>query len=524
MKRNRGLRKASIKTTAPADGRRTMIRGACLFAIALLSAAGCAVGPDFVRPKPPPVDRYTHGKEPTTTIPAEGQAQRFESGGKVAADWWRFFNSAKLDLLINQAVTENPDLQAAQARLRQSQNILLAGYGVFYPQVDGNGGAARQKFSPVRFGSSTSSSIFNLYTLSATVGYSLDLFGGNRRAVESLKAQVDFQRDTVLATYLALSGNIVNTVIAHAAYSAQIKATEEIVGLLKEQIRITEVQAQAGTVPYLNVLSLQTQQAATEATLPPLEQKLSQTEHLLATLLGRLPAEADTVQIELADLTLPDNLPITLPSDLVHQRPDILASEAQLHSASANIGVATAALFPSFTLNGSYGVNSNSTSDLFKSASGFWSLGANLTAPLFHGGTLWYGRKAAMDAYQQALANYRQSVLGAFAQVADTLRALEHDAETVQAEAKALEASEHALRIVKANYEAGVAGYLQILVANDQYHQARIGYLQAQAQRLQDTVALFVALGGGWSNTEKESPEAPPGVNPGSHSGVRTPD
>jgi NodT family efflux transporter outer membrane factor (OMF) lipoprotein len=297
----------------------------------------------------------------------------------------------------------------------------------------------------------------------------------------------------------------VNTVIAQAAYNAQIKATEEIIGLLKEQIRITEVQAQAGTVPYLNVLSLQTQQAATEATLPPIEQKFSQTEHLLATLLGRLPAEADPVQIELADLTLPDNLPITLPSDLVHQRPDILASEAQLHSASANIGVATAALFPSFTLNGSYGVNSNSTSDLFKSASGFWSLGANLTAPLFHGGTLWFGRKAAIDAYQQSLADYRQSVLSAFAQVADTLRALEHDAQTVQAEAKALDASEHALRIVKANYEAGVASYLQILVANDQYHQARIDYLQAHAQRLQDTVALFVALGGGWWNAHNVS-------------------
>ena len=494
-----------MNASVPANGTRTLNGGVCLLAVALLSAAGCAVGPDFVRPKPPPVDRYTHGKEPTETLSAEGQAQRFESGGKVAADWWHFFNSEKLDVLINEAITENPDFQAAQARLRQSQNILLAGYGVFYPQVDAGLGASRQKFSPVRFGSSTSSSIFNLYTLSATVGYSLDLFGGNRRAVESLKAQVDFQHDNLLATHLALTGNIVNTVIAQAAYRAQIKATEEIIGLLKEQIRITEVQAQAGTVAYLNVLSLRTQQAATEATLPLLEQRLSQTEHLLAALVGRLPAEWDPVQIELADLTLPDHLPITLPSELVRQRPDILAAEAQLHSASANIGVATAALFPSITLSGGYGLNSNTTGDLFKSSSSFWNLGASLTAPLFHGGTLWYGRKAAMDAYQQTLADYRQSVLSAFAQVADTLRALEHDAEAVQAEAKALDASEHALKIVKANYEAGVASYLQILVANDQYHQARIAYLQAHAQRLQDTVALFVALGGGWWNAENVS-------------------
>ncbi|HUK57288.1 MAG TPA: efflux transporter outer membrane subunit [Nitrospiria bacterium] len=524
MKRNEGLRKACRAAGAPAAKTRRKVGRICLCTVGLLSAMGCALGPDFVRPKPPPVDRYTHGTEPTASISADGQAQHFEPGGKMPGDWWRFLNSTKLDALINQAVTENPDLHAAQARLRQSQNNLLAGYGVFYPEVDGNLGAERQKFSPARIGSSAPASLFNLYTLSATVGYSLDVFGGNRRAVESLEAQVDFQRDAVLATYLSLSGNIVNTVIALAAYTTQIKATEEIIGLLKEQVRITEVQAQAGTVPYLNVLSLRTQLAATEATLPPLEQRRSEAEHLLATLVGRVPAEWDPIQIELADLTLPGDLPITLPSELVHQRPDILAAEALLHSASADIGVATAALFPSFTLNGSYGLNNTSAPDLFKSTSGFWSLGANLTAPLFHGWTLWFERKAAMEAYQQSLANYRQSVLSAFAQVADTLRALEHDAEAVQAQAQALDASEHALRLVQANYQAGVASYLQILVANDQYHQAKIGYLQAHAQRLQDTVALFVALGGGWSDADKEAPGAPSGLVHGIRSGSRTPD
>jgi NodT family efflux transporter outer membrane factor (OMF) lipoprotein len=243
--------------------------------------------------------------------------------------------------------------------------------------------------------------------------------------------------------------------------------------------------------------------ATFEATLPPLRQKLDQSIHLLATLAGRTPAEWTPPQINLADLTLPADLPVTLPSQFVRQRPDILAAEAQLHSASADIGVATAALFPSFTLSGSYGFNSTSIGNLLKSGSSIWSLGANVAAPLFHGGTLWFHRKAAIEAYQQSLAVYNQTVLSAFAQVADTLWALEHDAEALRSQSQALDASGEALRLIRVNYQAGTVNYLQILVADYQYHQAKIGYLQAQAQRLQDTVALFVALGGGWWNAKE---------------------
>ena len=238
--------------------------------------------------------------------------------------------------------------------------------------------------------------------------------------------------------------------------------------------------------------------AATETTLSPLRQRLSQTEHLLATLAGHLPAEWTPPQIDLKDITLPVDLPLNLPSDLVQQRPDILAAEAQLHSASADIGVATAALFPSFTLNGAYGLNNNHMENLFKNASSFWSLGANIAAPLFHGGTLSAKRRAAIEAYNQSSASYRQTVLSAFAQVADNLRALEHDAGTLHAQSEALIAAEEALKLVDSNYKTGVANYLQVLIANNQYHQAKIRYIEAQAQRLQDTVALFVALGGGW--------------------------
>ena len=488
--------KIDIKRTV-----RQALKGLCV--VSLCCTYSCAVGPNFERPKPPEVERYTTGPTTTATIPADGKEQHFEPGARIVADWWRLFNCPGLNAAVKEALENNQSLQAAQVSLRQSQDLLRAGYGIFYPQVNAGFEASRQRTSSAATGGHIPGSIFNLFTLSATVSYALDIFGGERRAVESLGAQVDFQHAAVLAAYITLSGNVVNAMIARAAYQEQIKATEELIKLQREQVRLTEVQAQAGTVPYVNVLSLQSQLASLEATLPPLRQKINQTEHLLATLAGRTPAEWAPQQVELADLTLPAELPITLPSQFVRQRPDILAAEAQLHSASAEIGVATAALFPSFTLNGAYGVGSNTSGNLFKSNSSFWNLGANVSAPLFRGGTLWFGRQAALDAYQLSSANYRQTVLSAFAQVADTLRALEHDAELVHAQSQALNAAEDALRLIQANYQAGTATYVQVLIADGQYDQAKIGYLQALAQRYQDTAALFAALGGGWWNAEE---------------------
>ncbi len=464
----------------------------------LLSLTACAVGPDFVRPAPPETERYTRGATPAATATADGQEQRFDLGARIVGDWWLLFLSARLEAAVKEAIANNPGLQAAQASLRASQDSLRAGYGVFFPQLDASFDATRQKFSPARFGGSTPPSIFNLFTLSATVSYALDVFGGERRTVEGLGAQRDVQQALLLGTYLSITGNVVNAVIARAAYREEIKATEELIAIQREQAALTEKQAKAGTVPYANVLSLASQLAILETTLPPLQQKLSQTEHLLATLAGRAPAEWSPPQVELADLTLPTDLPLTLPSELVRRRPDILAAEASLHSASADIGVAPAALFPSFTLSGSYGFNNTSLGDLFSGNSSFWSLGANVTAPLFRGGTLWFQRQATMDRYQQSLATYRQTVLGALAQVADALRALENDALALDAQSRALRATQEGLQLVGANYEAGTASYLQVLVADGQYHQAKLGHIQAHAQRLQDTVALFVALGGRW--------------------------
>ena len=462
--------------------------------------AGCAVGPDFVRPEAPKVSRYSQGADPQATASAAGTAQHFEFGAQIAADWWHLFGSTKLDTVMAEAFANNPGLEAAQASLRQSQDYLRSGYGIFYPEIDAAAGASRQKYNPLKIGQNLPTSIFNLFTLSATVNYALDVWGGERRMVEGLGAEVDLARATEQATYLALSANIANTLIAKAAYRAELEATQQLVELEKEQVRLSEVQAQAGTVPYANVLSLRSQLASVEATIPQIEQRLVQSDDLLATLAGHLPAEWSPPEVGLAELALPSKLPVSVPSDLVRQRPDILAAEATVHAASANIGVATAALFPSITLSGSYGSNGTSTNTLLASRGNFWAFGVSAAAPLFDGGTLWFKRQAAIDGYQQASATYRQTVLNAFEQVGDTLRALDHDAEILRAEEEALAVAQQALHLVQASYDAGLANYLDLLVSDAQYHQALVAELQASAVRYQDTVALFAALGGGWWN------------------------
>ncbi len=473
-------------------------------ALAALSAAlgGCAAGPDYVRPSAPPTAHYAYGGDAAQTASAHGTAQRFTPGAPTAPDWWHLFNCARLDALVTEALARNPGLEAAQASLRQSQDSLRSGYGIFYPQLEGDAAARRQRFSALEFGQSFPSSIFNLFTLSASVNYALDLFGGQRRLIEALGAQVELQRASEQATYLTLASNIVNTVIARAAYREQIDATQQLIELQGEQVRLAAVQAQAGTVPYSNVLSLQSQLASYQAAMPQLEQKLAQSDDLLATLAGYTPAQWQAPPISLAELTLPPDLPVSLPSELVRQRPDILIAEATAHAASANIGVATAALLPSVSLSGNYGANGLTPGNLFAAGGRTWSLGADATAPLFQGGTLWFRRKAATDNYRQAAALYRQTVLSAFGQVADTLQALDHDAATLQAQDAALAAAGQALRLVQANYAAGVAAYLDVLNADAQYHQAKINELQALAARYQDTVALYVALGGGWWNRQ----------------------
>ena len=486
------------------------MRRAC-FGGLLALLGGCAVGPDFHRPAAPEADRYSAEPLPAATVVAQERAQRFSTGTALVADWWQLFNSAPLDAVVKQAIANNPTLQASESSLRQSQSNLRAGYGVFFPQVGGQADAVRERSTPAVAGLKTPSTVFNLITLSGTVIYALDLFGGERRTVEGLKAQTDYQRDLTDAAYLSLSANVVNSIIARAGYLAEVRATEQLIELQTEQLRATEVQVRAGMAAYSDELSLQSLIASNQAALAPLQQKVSQTEGLLATLEGVVPSKVTLPAIDLSDLTLPTDLPLSLPSDLVHQRPDILASEAQLHAASANIGVATAAMFPSIALSATYGTAGSGLDTLSAPMGRFWSVGPSATIPLFQGARLWYGRKAAIAAYQSAQANYRQAVLDAFAQVGDSLKALEHDAQALRAQGEAQRAAGEALKLVQVNYRAGLAAYTDVWVADVQLHQASIGYLQALAQRYQDTVALFVALGGGWWNAPHvaDSREAP---------------
>ena len=490
--------KDAARAAQPTAQRERARAGVCSMLVCAL--VGCAVGPNFHRPAPPTASHYTNGTDPESTVAAQGTAQKFDREAKLDADWWRLFQCPQLDAVIREARAQNPGLAAAQASLRASQDNLRSGYGIFFPSVDGEAGAVRERYSPVALGQHAPSSLFNLFTLSSSVSYALDVFGGQRRLVEGLHAEVDVARADAQATYLSLETNIANTVIAAAAYRAEIAATQRLIEIQKQQVDIADVQAQAGTVPYSNVLSLKSQLASYEATIPQFEQKLAQSDNLLAALAGHVPAEVAAPSVRLNDIVLPERLPISLPSDLIRQRPDILAAEATAHAASANIGVATAAMLPSVTLSGGLAAATTNLNNLVPASGHSWSVGADATAPLFEGGTLWFKRKAAVDDYEQAMALYRQVVLAAFEQVADTLRALDHDARILAAEDEALSTASQALRLVQINYQAGIATYLDVLVADTQFHQAQLADLQAIATRYQDTVALYAALGGGWWN------------------------
>jgi NodT family efflux transporter outer membrane factor (OMF) lipoprotein len=457
------------------------------------------VGPDFVRPKAPTVDQYTAagGRDPAATVVAAGEAQRFQQGAALIADWWRLFRAPALDRLIEAAIAHNPTLDAAQAALRKSETDLRAGYGVFLPQIDASYTPTRQRFSSARFGGNASS-VFTLFTLATTVNYTLDVFGGMRRQLETTAALKEVTRAQALAAYLTLTGNVATAAIALAAYTDEVEATEGRIQALDEEARLTEVQVRAGTAPQATLSALQIQRATAAATLPPLRQLQSQTEHLLARLLGHLPGGWRAPPLRLKDLTLPADVPVTLPSQLARQRPDILAAEAALHAATASVGVATAALFPNFTLSATWGQNATSMGQLLNATHAFWSYGGGVVAPLFHGGSQWFQREGALASLAQALAKYRETLLAGFGQVADSLRALENDARAQEIAAQRLAAAAEQSHLVAANVEAGTANLLPLLAAQDQERQAEVVHLAARAQRLQDTAALFVALGGGW--------------------------
>jgi NodT family efflux transporter outer membrane factor (OMF) lipoprotein len=471
--------------------------------------AGCAVGPDFRRPADPAAASYTAEGLPAETAAAPvagGAPQRFAFGEEIPPRWWELFRSETLDRLIRRALSDSPTLAAAQATLRVAEENRRAQFGALLPSVDGNASVSRQKISGAAFGQPANSNpTFTLYNASVNVSYALDLFGGTRRAVEALGAEADYQRFQLEGARLTLSANVVTTAVQEAALRAQIRATREILAAEEQQLGLVEQQFQLGGASRPEVLAQQAQLAQTRTTLPALEKQLAQARHRLALLAGRFPGDAGTLpEFDLEGLNLPEELPVSLPSSLARQRPDIRAAEELLHAASARVGVATANLYPQITLTGSLGSEATKAGSLFGSGSSVWSLGAGLLQPIFRGGELSARRRAAVAGYEQAEAQYRETVLQAFQNVADVLRALETDAQALKAQTDAEAAARASLDLARRQFQLGAGSYLTLLSAERQHQQARIGLVQAQAARFSDTAALFQALGGGWWNREAD--------------------
>jgi NodT family efflux transporter outer membrane factor (OMF) lipoprotein len=471
-------------------------------ALAGLLLAGCAVGPDFKKPAVPAVSDYTAHPLATTVITTNvigGEAQHFAKASDIAGDWWMLFHSQPLNELIELALTNNPDLKAAQAALSVVRENVLAQRGVYYPSVAASFSASRQKQSEL-ISPTPNASIFqyNLFTPQVSVSYSPDVFGLNRRTMESVKAQEQNVRFQMIAAYTTLTANVVVTVIQSAAVQAQIDATRQLVDLNSNMVEVLRYQYKKGYAGRLDVVAQESQLAQVVATLPPLLKQSAQLRDLLAVLAGRFPNQSAAEKFELSSLQLPVEIPVSLPSQIVAQRPDVLQAEANLHAASAQIGIATANRLPNITLTADAGSTALSFDKLFSSGTGFWGLGAAATAPLFQGGTLLHQERAAKAAYTQAAEQYRSTVLTAFQNVADTLTALEQDAEGLKAAATAADDAQETLDLSQRQWKDGYISYLALLSAEQAYQQARINLVQAQANRYADTAALFQALGGGW--------------------------
>jgi NodT family efflux transporter outer membrane factor (OMF) lipoprotein len=475
------------------------------FLVGLL-LAGCAVGPDFKKPAAPAVSDYTdHPLAPTVTSTnvSGGEGQRFAKGGDIAGDWWTLFHSPPLNELIELALTNNPDLKAAQAALSVARENVLAQRGAYFPSVASSLSASRQKQSKQLAPTPNYPSVpqefqYSLFTPQVSVSYSPDVFGANRRSMESMKAQEQGIRFQMIAAYTTLTANVVVTAIQTAAVQAQIDATRQLVDLNSNMVEILRYQLTKGYASRLDVVAQESQLAQVNTTLPPLLKQSAQLRDLLAVLAGRFPNQAPSEKFELSGLHLPLEIPVSLPSQLVAQRPDVLQAEANLHAASAQIGIAIANRLPNITLTADAGSTALSIDKVFSTGTGFWGLGAAATAPLFEGGTLLHQERAAKAAYVQAAEQYRSTVLTSFQNVADTLTALQQDAEGLKAAATAADDAQETLDLSQRQWKDGYISYLALLSAEQAYQQARINLVQAQANRYADTAALFQALGGGW--------------------------
>jgi NodT family efflux transporter outer membrane factor (OMF) lipoprotein len=470
-----------------------------------LYLSACAVGPDFTPPPSPVTKSYTESNLPKKTVESKGpggEAQHFLMDRDIPGEWWQLFQSPALNDLIIKALKNSPNLQAAEAALRQAEANLRVSASSLFPFLSAQYYEQRQQSSGAGFGpiNTFDPTRYNLYYATVNVTYNLDVFGGTRRLVEASQAQLNSQKFQVEAALLTLTSNIVTTAITEASLRAQILATHELIFLQEKELCITEKKFKIGVVSQLDLLAQKTQLSETKASLAPLEKTLSQTRHALAVLIGEPPSTCKLPTFSLDDLYLPSELPISLPSALVCQRPDVKAAEELLHAACAQIGVSVANFFPQLTLSGNFGWYAGAIKGFFDKDNLIWNIMANVLQPIFQGGALTGKRDASIAGFEQAFAQYRQTVLQAFQNVADTLKALEFDAQQLYHQTEAEAAARKTFELIQRQYAMGAVSYLNLLDAERQYLQTRIARIQAQASRYADTVALYQALGGGWWN------------------------
>jgi len=489
-------------------------------------AAGCAVGPSYHRPPAPANAGYAPMPLPESTASAPvhgGEAQRLINERDIPFEWWELFKSPAINALVERAFRANPTIAAAQAALVQAQELVYAQRGYFFPTVGASYNIARTKIagnltldeSPGTQGNGdnlnpplldlkntphTAPLIYNFQTAELTVGFVPDVFGANRRELETLAAQRDAQRFALEATYITLASNVVAAAIQEASLRAQILATQQVIAADEKSLQILRDQFRLGFAMRIDVAAQETALAQAKATLPPLQEQFEQTRDLIRALVGNLPNQDVPEIFELDALQLPPELPLSLPARIIEQRPDVRAAEAQLHAANAQVGVAVAAMLPQFSITGNLGGNADEFAWMFRSGGPFWTLVGGVTQPIFEGGTLLHRKRAADDALKQAAAQYQSSVLTAYQNVADTLHASLSDADALAANVRAENAAKVTYDLTRRQMEVGYVNYLILLNAETTYQQALILRVQAQATRFGDTVALFQALGGGWWN------------------------
>ena len=488
--------------------RRTATLAPALWIAALIG--GCAVGPDFHPPAAPPSPRFTEKAMPATTVKAAthgGDAQALVPDRDIPGEWWTMFHSPQVTALVRQALQANPDVAAAQATLREAKETTRAEQGALFPSVSGSLQAQRQRESLAALGFGNGSSTFSVGSAALNVSYTLDAFGGIRRQVEQLDAQAEYQRFELEATDLALAANVIDAAINEAALQAQIETTQQIIKADTDALNLVRRRFSLGGVSQVDVLQQQSLLDAQVATLPGLRKQLQQARNQLSVYMGGRPDQYSTPTLDLNSLTLPNELPVSLPSQLVEQRPDIRAFGALLHSATAAVGVATANMLPQISLSGSYGRDGNTVANLFTPAGIVWTIAGSLTQPIFQGGTLSARRKAAQAALDVAAAQYSSTVNTAFQNVANALVAIERDAETLQAALAAQRTAAASLAVARSQYEAGAGTYLNVLTAEQSDYSSRLNLITARAARFTDTVALFQALGGGWWNRTDVNPK-----------------